>query len=300
MLWKAVGRVSMSQGSTPSRLDWTRFLTTVAKSSSNVRKLCAPRAGAEAAAGTPAGLTQSLCDALQRAVQPSKIGGKRCSTAESSFRVSCQARLWAEMFRRGDFFAFLSGWRGSVGGSPSVRSCGGLQWAGGRLGLPEAILAEQGIEQADELAHDGDEDDLVRLAAGREAFVKGLGGGFAADRGEGGHVQQLARMGAAAANGAAAAVLSGVAVEGGEAEEGGGPGRHGHGQSAMLHHPPQAVQDRRRDPHHHAQGVAVAFLRPPLPAPLCDRAAQSAGPPACAAAGVLNRLCPLIVGLPPA
>lgn len=126
MLWKAVGRVSMSQGSTPSRLGWTRFLTTVAKFSSNVRKLCAPREGAEAAAGTPAGLSQSLCDALQRAVQPSKIGGKRCSTAESSFRVSCQARLRAEMFRRGDFFAFLSGWRGSVGGSPSVRSCGGL------------------------------------------------------------------------------------------------------------------------------------------------------------------------------
>ena len=73
--------------------------------------------------------------------------------------------------------------------------------------------------------------------------------------------------------------LSTFAYRADEHRAGGGPGRHGHGQGAMLHHPPQAVQDRRRDPHHHAQGVAVAFLRPPLPAPLCARAAQSAGPP---------------------
>ena len=73
--------------------------------------------------------------------------------------------------------------------------------------------------------------------------------------------------------------LSTFAYRADEHRAGGGPGRHGHDQGAMLHHPPQAVQDRRRDPHHHAQGVVVAFLRPPLPAPLCDRAAQSAGPP---------------------
>ena len=101
-------------------------------------------------------------------------------------------------------------------------SCGGPQCAGGRLGLPEAILAEQGVEQADELAHDGDEGDLVRLAAGEESFVEGLGRGFATDRGQGRHVEQVARLGAAAADGAAAAVLAGVAVEGSEAEQGSG------------------------------------------------------------------------------
>ena len=126
------------------------------------------------------------------------------------------------MFRRGDFLAFLAGWGGAVGSSPSVCSCGGLEFAGGRLGLPEAILAEQSVEQADELTHDGDEGDLVRLAAGREAFVAGLGGGFAADRRHRGHVEQAAGMCAAATDGASAAMLSGVAVEGGEAEQRGG------------------------------------------------------------------------------
>ena len=101
-------------------------------------------------------------------------------------------------------------------------SCGGLQCAGGRLGLPETILAEQGVEQADELAHDGDEGDLGRLAAGEESFVEGLGRGFATDCGQGRHGEQVARLGAAAADGAAAAVLAGVAVEGSEAEEGSG------------------------------------------------------------------------------
>ena len=69
-------------------------------------------------------------------------------------------------------------------------SCGGLQFVGGRLGLPEAILAEQGVERADELAHDGDEGDLGRLAAGEESLVEGLGRGFATDRGQGRHVEQ--------------------------------------------------------------------------------------------------------------
>ena len=101
-------------------------------------------------------------------------------------------------------------------------SCGGLQFVGGRLGLPEAILAEQGVEQADKLAHDGDEGDLGRLAAGEESFVEGLGRGFATDRGQGRHVEQVARLGAAAADGATAAVLAGVAVEGSEAEQGSG------------------------------------------------------------------------------
>ena len=109
-----------------------------------------------------------------------------------------------------------------VWGWSAAVSRGGLQFAGGRGGLPEAVLAQEGVEQAGESAHDGNEGDLVRLAAGDEALVAGLGGRFPAHRGQGCHVEQMARLGAAAADGAVAAVLSGVAVEGGEAEQGGG------------------------------------------------------------------------------
>ncbi len=103
-----------------------------------------------------------------------------------------------------------------VWGWSAAVSRGGLQFAGGRRGLPEAVLAQEGVEQAGESAHDGNEGDLVRLAGGGEALVAVLGGRFPADRGQGCHVEQMARLGAAAA------VLSGVAVEGGEAEQGGG------------------------------------------------------------------------------
>ena len=61
----------------------------------------------------------------------------------------------------------------------------------------------------------------MRFAEGGEAFVAGLGDGFAADRGGGGHVEQVARVEATATDAAVAAVLAGVAVEGGEAEQGG-------------------------------------------------------------------------------
>ena len=106
-----------------------------------------------------------------------------------------------------------------AGGWSAAVSRGGLQLAGGRLGLPSVVLAQEGVEQAGEPAHDSDEGDLVLLAGGGEAFVAGLGGRFAADRGQGGHVEQLAGLGAAAADAAATAVLSGVAVEGGDAEQ---------------------------------------------------------------------------------
>ena len=96
------------------------------------------------------------------------------------------------------------------------------QFAVGRLGQPEAVCAEEGVEQAGKPAHDSDESNFVRFAVGGEALVAGLGGRLVADRGHGGHVEQVAGLGAATTDGAAAAVLAGVAVEGGEAEEGGG------------------------------------------------------------------------------
>ena len=90
--------------------------------------------------------------------------------------------------------------------------------AGGGRGLPDTILPEQGVEQVDELAHDGGDRDLMGLAPGSEAFVADLEGGFAADRGRSGHVQQMAWVGATAADGPATAVLAGVAAARGEAE----------------------------------------------------------------------------------
>ena len=105
---------------------------------------------------------------------------------------------------------------------PADVSRGGLQFAVGRLGQPEAVCAEEGVEQAGKPAHDSDESNFVRFAVGGEALVAGLGGRLVANRGHGGHVEQVAGLGAATTDGAAAAVLAGVAVEGGEAEEGGG------------------------------------------------------------------------------
>ena len=95
--------------------------------------------------------------------------------------------------------------------------CSSLQLSGWRPGLPQAVFAEEGVEQADEPAHDGDDGDLVGLAVGGEALVAGLGGRLATDRRQGRHAEQLTGLGPAATDGAGAAVLAGVAVEGGEA-----------------------------------------------------------------------------------
>ena len=62
----------------------------------------------------------------------------------------------------------------------------------------------------------------MRLAVGGEALVAGPAGRFAADGGQGRHVEQVARLGPPAADAAPAAVLPGIAVEGGDTEQGGG------------------------------------------------------------------------------
>ena len=97
----------------------------------------------------------------------------------------------------------------------------GLGGPDGRLGLPEAVWAQEGVEQAGEPAHDGDDDHFVGLALGGEALVAGSGGWLAANRGLGGHAGEMAGLGPSAADGAADGLLAGVAVEGGEAEQGG-------------------------------------------------------------------------------
>ena len=47
-----------------------------------------------------------------------------------------------------------------VDGRSAGVSCSRLQGSGWRPGLPQAILAEEGVEQADKPAHDGDETDV--------------------------------------------------------------------------------------------------------------------------------------------
>ena len=48
-------------------------------------------------------------------------------------------------------------------------------------GLPFAVGAEQGVDERDQLAHDGDHGDLMLLAAGAEALEEGLHLGIEAD-----------------------------------------------------------------------------------------------------------------------
>ena len=122
----------------------------------------------------------------------------------------------------GDRDAMFSPYWRLAGRWSRVVSRGGLQGPSWRLGLPEAVLAEEGVEQADEPTHDGHKGGLVGLAVGGEALVAGLGGRLATDRGQGSHVEQMAGLGAAPPDGAVAAVLAGVAVEGGEAQQRGG------------------------------------------------------------------------------
>ena len=60
----------------------------------------------------------------------------------------------------------------------------------------------------------------MRLALGPQALVAGLTSGFPADRGSGGHVQDLPGLGATAADAAAPAALARVAIKRRHAEQG--------------------------------------------------------------------------------
>ena len=94
---------------------------------------------------------------------------------------------------------------------------------GGRGRLPEAVGAEEGVGEGDELAHDGDEGHHGQLAALAEALVEGRQGRVAADRGERGHVGDATRLGAPAADMAAAFMRAAVTRAGSHPEQ--GPGR---------------------------------------------------------------------------
>lgn len=100
----------------------------------------------------------------------------------------------------------------------AVGSCGHRDGRG--LGLEEAVPAEHGVDEGEQLSHEGDEGDLL-LGVVAQALAGGLEPAMAARRGGGGHVEQLARMGEAAAT-AGSLKAAELVVEGSDAEQGGG------------------------------------------------------------------------------
>ena len=136
----------------------------------------------------------------RRSVAPAQPGPR--------FRVKCQPDFRVRGVSEGSLYTVAAERRVGFECRGSRDSCGILQGRAGRFGLPEAIFAQQRVEQAGEPAHDGHHGHLVGLAAGRQTLVAGLQAGLPADRGEGRHVKDSPGVGAAAC------VLSGVAVVG--------------------------------------------------------------------------------------
>ncbi len=84
------------------------------------------------------------------------------------------------------------------------------------------MVSKNGVEDAEELAHAGNDGDLCRLSGGDETMV-GLGERqLAADRDEDRHEQGRADRSAAAGDAAPSPQPAAVAVERGEAGQGGG------------------------------------------------------------------------------
>jgi hypothetical protein len=59
-------------------------------------------------------------------------------------------------------------------------------------GLPRLSVAQDGVEDGDELSHEGDEGDLGLLAGGQETLSEGLEDRVVQGAGEGGHVGDIA------------------------------------------------------------------------------------------------------------
>ena len=81
------------------------------------------------------------------------------------------------------------------------------------------ICFQQGVEDDEQFAHAGGEDDFNGLSLGLEALGEGADDRVATRGGEGGHVEGAADRGAPPPNGSFAAVRSAVVVEGGESDE---------------------------------------------------------------------------------
>src|SRR4051812_49710194 len=90
-------------------------------------------------------------------------------------------------------------------------------------GLPWFLVSQDGVEDGEELAGDGDEGDHLGLAGGAEAIAEGLEDGVVTAGHEGCQEQGAADALAAAADHALALPLAGLAGGGGKASAGGGP-----------------------------------------------------------------------------
>src|SRR4051794_41645657 len=90
-------------------------------------------------------------------------------------------------------------------------------------GLPWFLVSQDGVEDGEELAGDGDEGDHLGLAGGDEALAEGLEDGVVTAGDEGCQEQGAAHTLAAAADHALALPLAGLAGGGGKGRGGGGP-----------------------------------------------------------------------------
>src|SRR3954452_4632757 len=97
---------------------------------------------------------------------------------------------------------------------PSLPPGERLSWVSS--GLPWFLVSQDGVEDGEELAGDGDEGDHVGLSGGAEAFAGGLEDGVVTGRDEGGQEQGGAHALASAGDHALAFPVAGLAGGGGE------------------------------------------------------------------------------------
>src|SRR6266571_1842512 len=88
-------------------------------------------------------------------------------------------------------------------------------------GKPGAPVAQDGVEDGEELAHGGGEGNFAGTPGGDQALIEGTDGRVVFGGGKGGHVENAANAGAAAGNHASAPKGAAIAGKGGEADEGG-------------------------------------------------------------------------------
>src|SRR3954464_1442430 len=100
---------------------------------------------------------------------------------------------------------------------PSLATGERLSWVSS--GLPWFLVSQDGVEDGEELAGDGDEGDHVGLAGGAEAFAEGFEDGVVTGRDESGEEQGGAHALASAGDHALAFPVAGLAGVGGQAGE---------------------------------------------------------------------------------
>jgi hypothetical protein len=116
------------------------------------------------------------------------------------------------------------------------------------LWLPETVLADEGVGQNQQLAHDRGEGDLGLFAGGAQASIEGSKVVIAAAGGEGGHVEDGPHRGAAASDVAFTAAFAAVGSNGRQAGEQGGGLVRAHAEFA------EADDERRRGHRNRCRG----------------------------------------------